>query len=266
VCSSTPVPRRKLKGCVQEAFIDAEDIAEPAVAALTEDGHAGRCYELSGPRLMTFGDAVLEIARAAGRDTRYVPLTPEVYADEQRAQGVPEEWVRWSVGLYEHVRSGGLASLGDGVRRSLGRAPRDFAGRRPAGRLDRLTAGAPGSPQASTCGPPSTLGSALEEGAAEPVGVVADAGQGKEVSAALRTHPLSGAATGAHRVRSEPREPAPGWLCSSERTADVHHFGRYCAWRLFDSLWAQHLRGRSCRSEIRDSALVRLRGPPRRVF
>jgi hypothetical protein len=112
-----------LKGCVQEAFIDAEDIAEPAVAALTEDGHAGRCYELSGPRLMTFGDAVLEIARAAGRDTRYVPLTPEVYADEQRAQGVPEEWVRWSVGLYEHVRSGGLASLGDGVRRSLGRAP-----------------------------------------------------------------------------------------------------------------------------------------------
>jgi hypothetical protein len=36
--------------------------------------------------------------------------------------------VRLSVGLYEHVRSGSLASLGDGVRRSLGRAPRDFAG------------------------------------------------------------------------------------------------------------------------------------------
>jgi uncharacterized protein YbjT (DUF2867 family) len=80
-----------LKGCVQEAFIDAEDIAELAVAALTEDGHAGRCYELSGPRLMTFGDAVLEITRAAGRDIRYVPLTPEAYADEQRAQGVPEK-------------------------------------------------------------------------------------------------------------------------------------------------------------------------------
>ncbi|WP_157856825.1 hypothetical protein [Streptomyces galbus] len=45
---------------MQEAFIDAEDMAEPAVDALTEDGHAGRCYELSGPRLMTFGDAVLD--------------------------------------------------------------------------------------------------------------------------------------------------------------------------------------------------------------
>jgi hypothetical protein len=31
---------------------------------------------------MTFGDAVLEIARAVGRDIRYVPLTPEAYADE----------------------------------------------------------------------------------------------------------------------------------------------------------------------------------------
>ncbi len=111
----------------KEAFIDAEDIAEVAVAALTEDGHAGWHYELSGPRLMTFGGAVGEIARGTGRDIRYVALSPEAYADEQRAQGVPEEWVQLSVGLYEHVRSGGLASLGDGVQRSLGRAPRDFS-------------------------------------------------------------------------------------------------------------------------------------------
>ncbi|GHD19415.1 NmrA family protein [Streptomyces violarus] len=111
----------------EEAFVDAEDIAEVAVAALTEAGHAGWHYELSGPRLMTFGDAVAEIARATRRDLRYVPLTPEAYADEQRAQGVPEEWVRLSAGLYEYVRSGGLASLGDGVQRALGRAPRDFS-------------------------------------------------------------------------------------------------------------------------------------------
>ncbi|MFC8141795.1 NAD(P)H-binding protein [Streptomyces paradoxus] len=111
----------------KEAFVDAEDIAEVAVAALTEAGHAGWHYELSGPRLMTFGDAVAEIARATGRDLRYVPLTAEAYADEQRAQGVPEEWVQLSAGLYEYVRSGGLASLGDGVQRALGRAPRDFS-------------------------------------------------------------------------------------------------------------------------------------------
>ncbi|MET9500604.1 NAD(P)H-binding protein [Streptomyces sp. NPDC006622] len=111
----------------EEAFVDAEDIAEVAVAALTEDGHAGWHYELSGPRLMTFRDAVAEIAGATGHDIRYVPLTPEAYADEQRAQGVPEEWVRLSVGLYEYVRDGGLATLSDGVQRALGRAPRDFS-------------------------------------------------------------------------------------------------------------------------------------------
>ncbi|QLH25476.1 NAD(P)H-binding protein [Streptomyces sp. Rer75] len=111
----------------KEAFIDAEDIAEVAVVALTEAGHAGCHYELSGPRLMTFGEAVEEIARAAGRDIRYVPLTPEAYAEEQRAQGVPEEWVQLSIGLYEQVRSGGLATLGDGVQRALGRAPRSFS-------------------------------------------------------------------------------------------------------------------------------------------
>ncbi|MFD9444703.1 NAD(P)H-binding protein [Streptomyces sp. NPDC060006] len=111
----------------KEAFVDAEDIAEVAVAALTEDGHAGCHYEVSGPRLMTFRDAVEEIALATGRDLRYVPLTPEAYADEQRAQGVPEEWVQLSVGMYEYVRSGGLATLGDGVQRALGRAPRDFS-------------------------------------------------------------------------------------------------------------------------------------------
>lgn len=110
----------------KEAFIDAEDIAAVAVAALTEDGHAGRYYELSGPRLMTFGDTVAEIARATGRDIRYVPLTSEAYAGEQRAQGIPEEWVQLLVGAYEDVRSGNLASLTDDVPRVLGRPARDF--------------------------------------------------------------------------------------------------------------------------------------------
>lgn len=61
---------------------------------------------------MTFG-GVGEIARRTGRDIRHVAVGPEAYADEQRAQGVPEEWVQLSVGLHEHVRSGGLASLAD---------------------------------------------------------------------------------------------------------------------------------------------------------
>lgn len=49
-------------GAVGEPFLDADDIADAAVAAFLDDGHAGRVYELTGPRLMTFHEAVAEIA------------------------------------------------------------------------------------------------------------------------------------------------------------------------------------------------------------
>ncbi|MGW1787294.1 NmrA family transcriptional regulator, partial [Streptomyces sp. NPDC002143] len=111
----------------KEAFVDADDIAAVAVAALTEGGHARRTYELSGPRLMSFADAVADIAHATGRDIRYTPLTAEEYTTEQRAHGVPEEWIQLTVGLDAHVRSGGLSSVTNDVEKVLGRPARDFA-------------------------------------------------------------------------------------------------------------------------------------------
>ena len=58
-------------GDVREPFVDADDIADAAVAALTEDRHIGQTYELTGPRLLSFGDAVAEIAAASGRDLTF---------------------------------------------------------------------------------------------------------------------------------------------------------------------------------------------------
>ncbi|MGW0552415.1 NmrA family NAD(P)-binding protein [Streptomyces altiplanensis] len=110
-----------------EAFVDAEDIAAVAVAALTETGHAGATYELSGPQAMSFADAVAQIADATGRDIRYTPLSPEEYAAEQRAHGVPEEWVQLTVDLYAQIHVGALASVTDDVEKVLGRRPRAFA-------------------------------------------------------------------------------------------------------------------------------------------
>ena len=62
-------------GDVGEPFVDADDIADVAVAALTEDGHAGELYELTGPRLLTFADAVAEIGRPPAGASRYVPMS-----------------------------------------------------------------------------------------------------------------------------------------------------------------------------------------------
>lgn len=111
----------------REGFIDAGDIAAVAAAALVEDGHAGQVYELTGPRLLTFGEAGAEIARASGRELRFVSVTPETFVAEQLALGVPEGFARTQAALYDHLATDVLATLSDDVQRVLGRPPRDFA-------------------------------------------------------------------------------------------------------------------------------------------
>ncbi|MEV0705507.1 NmrA family transcriptional regulator [Saccharopolyspora sp. NPDC050389] len=111
---------------VAEPFVDAEDIAEVAIAALTEDGHAGEVYEVTGPRLLTFAEAIGEIAAATGRDIKYLPVTVEQFSAGMTEQVVPAEVVAMVSHLFTEVLDGRNAHLADGVRRALGREPRDF--------------------------------------------------------------------------------------------------------------------------------------------
>jgi len=114
-------------GDVPEPFVDAEDIADVAVAALTEDGHAGEIYELTGPRLLTFAEAVAEIGRATGREPRYVQVSMDEYAAAAAEQDIPDD-VAWLIRyLFSEVLDGRNAMLADGVQRALGREPREFA-------------------------------------------------------------------------------------------------------------------------------------------
>jgi uncharacterized protein YbjT (DUF2867 family) len=114
-------------GDTPEPFVDADDIADVAVAALTDDRHIGEVYELTGPRLLTFSDAVAEISRATGREVRYVPVSIEEYAAGAAEQGVPDEVINILAYLFGEVLDGRNAHLTDGVQRALGRQPRDFA-------------------------------------------------------------------------------------------------------------------------------------------
>jgi uncharacterized protein YbjT (DUF2867 family) len=114
-------------GDVPEPFVDTDDIADVAVAALTEEGHAGQLYELTGPRLLTFAEAVAEISQATGRKIRFVPITVEEYASVLAEQEVPAGFVWLLTYLFTEVLDGRNAYLTDGVQRALGREPRDFA-------------------------------------------------------------------------------------------------------------------------------------------
>jgi uncharacterized protein YbjT (DUF2867 family) len=114
-------------GNVPEPFVDAGDIADVAVAALTDDGHAGHLYELTGPRLLTMEQAVGEISRATGREIRFVPVTLEEYESVLAEADVPPEFLSFLSYLFGTVLDGHNASTTDGVRRALGREPKDFA-------------------------------------------------------------------------------------------------------------------------------------------
>ena len=91
---------------VREPFIDAEDIADVAVAALTEAGHDGQLYELTGPELITFPEAVATIAGPPGRDIAYQPISRETFIDGLSQQQLPQGLVRLLDYLFTTVLDG----------------------------------------------------------------------------------------------------------------------------------------------------------------
>ncbi|XVQ15332.1 NmrA family transcriptional regulator [Spirillospora sp. CA-255316] len=114
-------------GDVPEPFTDTGDIADVAVAALTEDGHAGEIYEITGPRALTFAEAAAEIGAATGRDIAFVPVPAAEYAAVLKEHGLPDGLIQVLVYLFTTVLDGRNSLPADGVRRALGREPRDFA-------------------------------------------------------------------------------------------------------------------------------------------
>ena len=109
-------------GDVREPFIDVDDIADVVVAALTEDRHVGRLYEVTGPRLLSFAEA----ARPSSAPVTYVPVTSEEFRAALTEIAGPE-YAAMLTDLCDEVLDGRNESLGHGVQEALGRAPREFA-------------------------------------------------------------------------------------------------------------------------------------------
>ncbi len=110
-----------------EPFVDADDIAEVAVAALTEAGHAGEVYEVTGPRMLTLADVAAELSNATGRAIEYVPVPHDAFVAGVAQSGAPKDVVWMLDYLFATVLDGRNAYLTDGVQRALGREPKDFA-------------------------------------------------------------------------------------------------------------------------------------------
>ena len=124
-------------GGVLEPFVDADDIADVVVAALTEDRHVGQTYELTGPRLLTFADAVAEIAAATGRELGFESVSMDDYAVALAECQVPPDVIALLGHLFTTVLDGRNSAVADGVQRALGRGPRKLRRLRAPGRSER---------------------------------------------------------------------------------------------------------------------------------
>ncbi|MEO0380768.1 MAG: NmrA family NAD(P)-binding protein [Pseudomonadota bacterium] len=113
-------------GMIKEPIIDIDDIADVVVAALTEDGHKGKLYEVTGPELMSFADMADVLSQATGRSIKHIPISFEAFHANVAAAGgdfVADVFT----GIARETLDGRNAQTCDGVERALGRPARSFA-------------------------------------------------------------------------------------------------------------------------------------------
>ncbi|MFI9810832.1 SDR family oxidoreductase [Saccharothrix variisporea] len=110
-------------GDVRQGFVDADDIAAVAAVALTEDGHAGRTYEVTGPRALSFAEALGLIGAASGRSVRFGGTADE-YRAQQDAMGMPQEQTEAEIEAFAQLKD---TEPTEAVPEVTGRAAIDFA-------------------------------------------------------------------------------------------------------------------------------------------
>jgi uncharacterized protein YbjT (DUF2867 family) len=113
-------------GDIAEPFVDADDIADVAVAALTQPRHRNKVFEVSGPRALTFAQCMQEISEALGRQVTYTRVPVDAYINFLQEQGLSQE-MRWLLReLFTVVLDGRNSHPVSGVEQALDRPATDF--------------------------------------------------------------------------------------------------------------------------------------------
>lgn len=117
-------------GAGRHADIDVRDIAAVAARVLTEEGHEGRRYELTGPEAQSLADAARKIGKSAGREVRFVDVPPEEARKAMVAVGMSEWQADALNDLYAWYQRGEGTTNGSAVtldvEEVLDRPPRAF--------------------------------------------------------------------------------------------------------------------------------------------
>lgn len=111
---------------IPEPFVDVEDIADVAVAALTNPEKRNQVFEVTGPRLMHFEEIVASLSKALGREITLTKVSVDDYIAAMAAQGVPEDF-QWLIRmLFTETLDGRNAYVANGVAEATGKPARDF--------------------------------------------------------------------------------------------------------------------------------------------
>ncbi len=108
-------------------FVDTDDIAEVAVQALIDDTHNGKIYQLTGPRTLTFKEAIGEIAKACNRTITFLPITVQEYGDGMRKANIPKDFIWLITYLFTEVLGNpNNSEITNDIEKVLKRKPVDF--------------------------------------------------------------------------------------------------------------------------------------------
>lgn len=108
------------------AFVSRADIARAAAAVLTNDGHVGKAYDMTGPTVVTptlFAETATSIS---GKTVIHQPITWEELAEDYKGRGYPEEIVGLSVNLEQMIATNTLAVVSDDIAQITGTPAEDF--------------------------------------------------------------------------------------------------------------------------------------------
>ncbi|MFF0508358.1 SDR family oxidoreductase [Streptomyces fimicarius] len=126
-------PGIRSEGVVREPFVDRlsamvheSDIGAVAAVALTEDGHGGQEYLVTGPQVLTVRDKAAAVGAARGADVELVELTEEQALESWRGQGMPEDVIAFLIDVYRDTPPEGRTVI-DTVEKVTGRPARTFA-------------------------------------------------------------------------------------------------------------------------------------------
>ncbi len=105
-----------LAGNGRVSIVDVRDIAAVAVRTLTESGHEGRTYNITGPEALTHTEIAEQLSKALGKQTDYVDVTPDAMREALVSLGLPPWQADGVIEDYNHYRRGEAAMVTSAVR------------------------------------------------------------------------------------------------------------------------------------------------------